>query len=362
MDISMFVEQMFSIAVARRASDIHLQPKEDHGLILFRIDGSLINWRTCTREQLMAIISKLKFIAHLDIGEKRYPQDGSLHHIINYRAVNIRLSTLPTIHGEKLVLRLFPAEQEQLTLAELGFTSKQLSRIEKMLQLQQGLLLVTGPTGAGKTTTIYKMLEKLAEQQGKNIVSLEDPVEMRLPNLTQTQVNPANSFTFATGLRAILRQDPDIIFVGEIRDEETANIAIRASLTGHFVLSTLHTSTSVGAIVRLLQMGVKPYYLASALTGVIAQRLFRLRCSYCEEGCYECFYTGYKGRQGVFEVLPISESIREEIVKGGEESRLRAKLKEMKIPPLTHQMKRHVTTSLTTVEECATFFMAEEWF
>lgn len=362
MDISLFVERMLSTAVARRASDIHLQPKEDHGLILFRIDGSLIDWRTCTSEQLLAIISKLKFIAHLDIGEKRYPQDGSLHQLINQRPVNIRLSTLPTIYGEKLVLRLFPEEQEQLSLAKLGFTHKQLELVEKMLQLEQGLLLVTGPTGAGKTTTIYKVLEKLAEQQGKNIVSLEDPVEMRFSRLTQAQVNPANSFTFATGLRAILRQDPDIIFVGEIRDEETANIAIRAALTGHFVLSTLHTGTSVGAIVRLLQMGIKPYYLASALTGVIAQRLFRLRCSYCREGCYACFFTGYKGRLGVFEVLPINDAMRKEIVQGGEESRLRARLLEQKIPPLSHQMKRHLATQATTVEECTSFLLAEEWF
>lgn len=361
MDISHFVEHMLSTAVTRRSSDIHIQPKEKMGEILFRIDGRLVEWRKCPNQQLLSIISKLKFISHMDIGEKRYPQDGSLNQKIKQVDIHIRLSTFPTIYGEKLVVRLFPTKEESLSFAHLGFTTKQLAIVEKMLQLSHGLLLVTGPTGSGKTTTLYKMLEKIAQQKGKNIISLEDPVEVRIPALTQAQVNPAHGFTFATGLRAILRQDPDVIFVGEIRDEETAEIAIRASLTGHFVLSSLHTSSGIRAIVRLLEMGIKPYYVASALSGVISQRLFRLRCPYCTTGCYACFYTSYLGRRGIFEVIPISEPLKAEIAKGGQEHQLKKVLNKLAIPPLTHQIKRHVASQLTSAEECATFLLAEEW-
>lgn len=361
MDVSYFVEQMLSVAINRRSSDIHIQPKEKNGEILFRIDGVLSEWTSSPNEQLLAVISKLKFIAHMDIGEKRFPQDGALNYSINNVSVHIRLSTFPTIFGEKLVVRLFPTQQEHLTLAHLGFTSRQFTYLQNMIQVPHGLLLVTGPTGSGKTTTLYKILEKLAEKKGKNIVSLEDPVEVRIPSLTQAQISPQQSFTFASGLRAILRQDPDIIFVGEIRDEETAEIAIRASLTGHFVLSTLHTPNAVGAIVRLIEMGIKPYYLASALTGVIAQRLFRLICPYCSSGCYACFNTGYYGRRGVFEVLPILPRLKEEIRKGNNEEDLRRVVKELKIPSIANQLKRHASSLLTSEEECYSFLLAEEW-
>ncbi len=351
MDPSLLVDAMLNQAALRRASDIHLQPKDKRGEILFRVDGFLSEWMACSTDQLRAIISKLKYIAQMDIGEKRLPQDGSLEQTIRHQKLQLRLSTLPTIYGEKLVIRLFPQQQERLTLAQLGFSPAQFKLLQRMIQLPYGLFLVTGPTGSGKTTTMYKILEQLQEQKGRNICSLEDPVEIRLPALTQVQIRPEQGFTFAKGLRAILRQDPDIIFVGEIRDEETAEIAVRAALTGHLVLSTLHTPTPIGTIARLLEMGIKPYYLASALIGVMTQRLYRLSCPYCREGCYACFYTGYLGRSGVFEILPIRSELKTAIQKGADEGGLRQAVQSLRMSTLEDQMIRHVATGRTTDEE-----------
>ncbi|GGK19307.1 hypothetical protein GCM10010965_10510 [Caldalkalibacillus thermarum] len=354
---------MIDEAIRRRASDIHLQPKENQAEILFRIDGYLNVWKCTTSEQLKAMITRLKFIGDMDIGETRIPQDGAVYHTFFQDRLHLRLSTMPSVFGEKLVIRIFPLQQERLTLAHLGLTPRQYQLLQRMIRLPHGLLLITGPTGSGKTTTLYKILEALAEQKGKNICSLEDPVEMRMPALTQVQVNPQSGLTFAKGLRAMLRQDPDVIFVGEIRDEETAEIAVRAALTGHLVLSTLHTYNTVGAIVRLLEMGVKPYYLASALIGVVSQRLFRLLCSICQgKGCYGCFYTGYYGRRGVFEMLPVSQKIRTVIHNGGDEERLRQIVLELKIPSIAQQLIRYQAIGLTTAEECFTFLVADEYF
>ncbi|MDQ0337687.1 type II secretory ATPase GspE/PulE/Tfp pilus assembly ATPase PilB-like protein [Caldalkalibacillus uzonensis] len=354
---------MLDMAIRRRASDIHLQPQENQAQIKFRIDGRLIFWQNITLEQLKAMVTRLKFIADMDIGETRVPQDGALYHTFNQDRLQLRLSTMPTIYGEKLVIRIFPLQQERLALAHLGFTPQQYEHLKRLIQLPHGLFLITGPTGSGKTTTLYKILEVLAEQKDKNICSLEDPVEMRIPGLTQVQVNPHYGLTFAKGLRAMLRQDPDVIFVGEIRDEETAEIAVRAALTGHLVLSTLHTYDTVGAIVRLLEMGIKPYYVASALIGVISQRLFRLRCLTCYgQGCYQCFYTGYYGRRGVFEMLPILKEIRIVIHQGGEEERLRQAAAQLKIASLGQQLIRYQAIDLTTTEECWGSLLADQHF
>lgn len=349
------VTHMLEAATLRRASDIHMQPKKEQGEILFRVDGYLLEWQSCSLEQLQAMLAQLKYLAQMDIGEKRLPQDGSLQQTIDKQPLQLRLSTLPTINGEKLVIRLFPQDKQNLTLEHLGFTSQQFQFLEPMIQQPHGLLLVTGPTGSGKTTTMYTMLDELLKKKGKNICSLEDPVEIQVPSMTQVQINPQQGFTFANGLRAILRQDPDIIFVGEIRDEETAEIAIRAALTGHLVLTTLHTPDVIGAVARLLEMNIKPYYLASALIGVLTQRLFRLRCSYCEQGCYHCFYTGYFGRRAVFELLPIIPELKLEIRQGASEESLQLVAKQLNLAPMQHQMLQHVTTGLTTEKECLAF-------
>lgn len=299
----------------------------------------------------------------MDIGETRLPQDGALEHAFARDIVQLRLATIPSVFGEKMVIRLYPLYKETLTLAQLGFTPRQLQELINMIKLPHGLLLITGPTGSGKTTTMYKILEELAQDRSKNICSLEDPVELRIPSLTQIQVNQKAGLTFASGLRAILRQDPDVIFVGEIRDEETAEITVRAALTGHLVLSTLHTFDAVGAIVRLLEMGIKPYYLASALIGVLSQRLYRLSCPLCQsKGCYACFYTGYRGRRGVFEILSIRPQLKTAIRENNSEGQLRQLVKEMKIPSIGSQLLRYHAIGLTTAEECIPHLLAEEYF
>lgn len=359
MEPGLLVERMLEEATLRRASDIHLRPKEDSATIMFRVDGYLIEWFKLRSDTLQAAISRLKYISQMDIGEKRFPQDGSLMQIIRDQIIQLRLSTIPTIHGEKLVIRLFPQQQEHLSLTKLGFSSRQRQHVLRMIQSTHGLLLMTGPTGSGKTTTMYRLLEQLLHNTGLNICSLEDPVEMRIENMTQVQIQPQQGFTFARGLRAMLRQDPDVIFVGEIRDEETAEIAIRAALTGHFVLSTLHTADAVGAIARLLQMNIKPYYIASALKGVINQRLFRRVCPYCQDGCYACFFTGYLGRQGVYELLPIDTKLRNVIMQAADGQRLQEVANSLNEPTIYDMLMRHVATGLTSPKESLAFLNME---
>lgn len=357
------VDHILATAYKLRASDIHLNPQAEGGEIWLRIDGRLTLWRKIKMEEFKAMLMRLKFVANMDIGETRLPQDGSLDHAFERDVVQLRLATIPSIYGEKMVIRLFPLYHETLTLAQLGFTPNQLTDLLNMIKLPHGLLLITGPTGSGKTTTMYKILEELARDKSKNICSLEDPVELRLPSLTQIQVNQKAGFSFAAGLRAILRQDPDVIFVGEIRDEETAEITVRAALTGHLVLSTLHTFDAVGAIVRLLEMGIKPYYLASALIGVLSQRLYRLSCPLCHsEGCYACFYTGYRGRRGVFEMVPIWPQLKKAIRENSSEGQLRHIVKELKVPSIGSQLLRYHAIGLTTAEECLPYLLAEEYF
>ena len=312
------------------ASDIHIEPYERHSAVRFRVDGTLREVVQPNRALHAALISRLKIMAELDISEKRLPQDGRISLRIGTRAVDVRVSTLPSAHGERAVLRLLDKSESKLTLPAVGMQGDTLRRFEGLIVQPHGIILVTGPTGSGKTTTLYAALGKL-DASTSNIMTVEDPIEYELAGVGQTQVNPKIDLDFAKALRAILRQDPDIIMIGEIRDFETAQIAIQASLTGHLVLATLHTNDAASAVTRLTDMGVEPFLLSSSLLGVLAQRLVRKLCVRCKEvatdpapnasnphppagyhpvGCPECGQTGYSGRTGVFELLVTNVAIR----------------------------------------------------
>ncbi|HVZ44260.1 MAG TPA: ATPase, T2SS/T4P/T4SS family [Ramlibacter sp.] len=305
------------------ASDIHIEPYERHSSVRFRVDGSLREVVQPNRALHAALISRLKIMAELDIAEKRLPQDGRISLRIGTRAVDVRVSTLPSAHGERAVLRLLDKSESRLTLESVGMTGATLARFESLIAQPHGIILVTGPTGSGKTTTLYAALQRL-DAASSNIMTVEDPIEYELPGVGQTQVNPKIDLDFAKALRAILRQDPDIIMIGEIRDFETAQIAIQASLTGHLVLATLHTNDASSAVTRLTDMGVEPFLLSSSLLGVLAQRLVRKLCPHCRgPGCDECGYTGYQGRTGVFELMVADEKIRELIHNRAAEAQIR---------------------------------------
>jgi general secretion pathway protein E len=326
---------LFTEAIKLGASDIHIETFEDSLAVRFRVDGVLREVIQPQRVLAPMIVSRIKVMAKLDISEKRLPQDGRISLHIAGHNVDVRVSVLPTSHGERIVLRLLDKQNAQLDLSVLGMMPDDLKIMEHLIARPHGIILVTGPTGSGKTTTLYAGLTQL-NQPGNNILTIEDPIEYDLPGVGQTQVNTKVDMTFAKGLRAILRQDPDIVMVGEIRDVETMDIAIQASLTGHLVLSTLHTNSAVGAVTRLMDMGVESFLLASSLIGVIAQRLVRVLCTYCREpvqpdftecqllgvepgtrstiyqakGCEHCANTGYNGRMGIYEMLPIDEHLR----------------------------------------------------
>ena len=292
------------------ASDIHIEPYERTSAVRFRVDGTLREVVTPNRALHAALISRLKIMADLDISEKRLPQDGRIGLRLGTRAVDIRVSTLPSAHGERAVLRLLDKSGTRLTLEAVGMLGDTLERFETLIKQPHGIILVTGPTGSGKTTTLYAALARL-DATSSNIMTVEDPIEYELPGVGQTQVNAKIELTFAKALRAILRQDPDVIMIGEIRDFETAQIAIQASLTGHLVLATLHTNDSVSAVTRLNDMGVEPFLLSSSLLGVLAQRLVRKVCTSCGgPGCEVCGQTGYQGRTGIFELLTIDDTVK----------------------------------------------------
>jgi general secretion pathway protein E len=301
------------------ASDIHIEPYERHSSVRFRVDGTLREVVQPNRALHAALISRLKIMAELDIAEKRLPQDGRIALRIGTRAVDVRVSTLPSAHGERAVLRLLDKSDSRLTLEAVGMQGEVLAQFSQLIAQPHGILLVTGPTGSGKTTTLYAALQRL-DAVTLNIMTVEDPIEYELPGIGQTQVNPKIELDFARALRAILRQDPDVIMIGEIRDFETAQIAIQASLTGHLVLATLHTNDAASAVTRLTDMGVEPFLLSSSLLGVLAQRLVRKLCPLCRRqdaqgqwhavGCEQCGHTGYAGRTGVFELLVADEAIR----------------------------------------------------
>ena len=333
------------------ASDIHIEPYERHSSVRFRIDGSLRDVVNPNRALHAALISRLKIMADLDIAEKRLPQDGRISLRIGTRAVDVRVSTLPSSHGERAVLRLLDKSGERINLEAVGMQGNVLTRFEHLIAQPHGIILVTGPTGSGKSTTLYAALERL-DTRRQNIMTVEDPIEYELSGVGQTQVNPKIDLTFAKALRAILRQDPDVIMIGEIRDFETAQIAIQASLTGHLVLATLHTNDAASAVTRLTDMGIEPFLLSSSLLGVLAQRLVRKLCSACQgAGCSVCGKTGYQGRTGVFELLATNDAIRAQIHHQAAEADLRAAALQDGMTLMRDDGERLVKSGVTSREE-----------
>lgn len=335
------------------ASDIHIEPYETHSAVRFRVDGLLREVVQPNRALHAALISRLKIMADLDIAEKRLPQDGRISLRMGTRAVDVRVSTLPNAHGERAVLRLLDKSGERLSLEAVGMAGPTLTRLEKLLAQPHGIVLVTGPTGSGKTTTLYAALSRFDASQS-NIMTVEDPIEYELPGVGQTQVNPRIALDFAKALRAILRQDPDIIMIGEIRDLETAQIAVQASLTGHLVLATLHTNDAASAVTRLTDMGIDPFLLSSSLLGVLAQRLVRKLCPACAGAlCSACARSGYVGRTGVFELLVASDGMRQLIHERAPEARLRDLALAEGMQLMREDAERLVAQGVTTRAEVA---------
>ncbi len=343
------------------ASDIHIEPYERTSSVRFRIDGTLREVVQPNRALHAALISRLKIMADLDIAEKRLPQDGRISLRIGTRAVDVRVSTLPSAHGERAVLRLLDKTETKLTLESVGMQGDTLARFEHLIAQPHGIILVTGPTGSGKTTTLYAALSRL-DAAGSNIMTVEDPIEYELAGVGQTQVNAKIDLTFAKALRAILRQDPDVIMIGEIRDFETAQIAIQASLTGHLVLATLHTNDAVSAVTRLTDMGVEPFLLSSSLLGVLAQRLVRKLCPACAApsptglgvqpvGCEVCGQTGYQGRTGIFELLVADDAVQALIHGRAAESQLLATGEQGGLRSMREDGQRLVEAGITSPAE-----------
>jgi general secretion pathway protein E len=333
------------------ASDIHIEPYERHSSVRFRVDGTLREVVQPNRALHAALISRLKIMAELDIAEKRLPQDGRISLRLGTRAVDVRVSTLPSAHGERAVLRLLDKSEARLTLEAIGMQGAVLQKVDQLIAQPHGILLVTGPTGSGKTTTLYAALQRL-DATRNNIMTVEDPIEYELAGVGQTQVNAKIDLTFAKALRAILRQDPDVIMIGEIRDFETAQIAIQASLTGHLVLATLHTNDAASAVTRLTDMGVEPFLLSSSLLGVLAQRLVRKTCAACHgAGCEACGQTGYAGRTGIFELLVASEVIRAQIHNQTAEADIRATALAQGMVLMRDDGQRLVDAGITSAEE-----------
>lgn len=350
-DVVLYVNQMLENAVHNGASDIHVEPYRDRLRIRQRVDGYLLEWDQLDRTFEPALISRIKVMGNLDIGERRQPQDGAMSIEIAGKQLEVRLSTIPVLHGEKIVLRLLYQQKEFPALEELGMSQEQIAQVKRFFH-QSGLLIVTGPTGSGKTTTLYALLDKL-NHPSLNLVTLEDPIELQIFGINQIQVGQKNGLTFQRGLRAVLRQDPNVIMIGEIRDRETAEIAINAALTGHLVMTTLHTQDSVSAVTRLLDMGIAPYLVSAACIGVIAQRLVRIFCEECDgTGCETCHYLGYRGRQGVFEILEMNEHLRQMVLQNTSLDRLRAYLRQgAKIEQLSDRLHQLVEQKITSLEE-----------
>lgn len=350
-DIASYINQLLHQAVQIQASDVHIEPQHDSLRIRMRVDGQLFETGRVDLCYATAIVSRIKVMSRLDIGEKRIPQDGVFSFEPNNQNLEIRISTLPTIYGEKVVMRLLRLREKPYTMEELGLETEQQRRITHLLSRNSGLMIVTGPTGSGKTTTLYTLLKAL-NQSRTNIVSLEDPVELQLDGINQVQIHPKSGLTYACALRAVMRQDPDVIMIGEIRDEEIANIAVSAALTGHLVLTTLHTADAAGAVIRLLDLKVEPYRLAASLIGVIAQRLVRRVCIRCDgEGCNHCRQTGYRGRTGVFEVMEVNHALAEQIVHQKTWMQIRETLVDSGMKPLEEMVLECVKKGKTTMEE-----------
>jgi general secretion pathway protein E len=413
-----WVNNLFYTAVKDRASDIHIEPTDEKVVVRYRIDGRLIPRKEANRGFLPSIVSRVKIEAGLNIAEKRLPQDGRITKKIAGKVIDVRVSTIPTAKGERVVMRLLDKEQVLLNLIDLGFARRELDQLHGLITRPNGILLVTGPTGSGKTTTLYACLNKINTPE-KNILTAEDPVEYELRGIGQMQVQPKIGLTFASGMRSFLRQDPDVIMVGEIRDHETAEIAIHASLTGHLVLSTLHTNDAPSAITRLVDMDVQPYQISSSVLAVLAQRLVRRLCEVCRTpytptsqdlrelgidaaraqeklaelqrvaattvlgnvrpstlpapassngeltlyhpgGCEECSNTGYRGRIGIFELMLIDEPVRREILNNSDAKTIQRVAQQQGMRPLREDGARQVIAGVTSVEEVLAATQAAE--
>lgn len=370
------VNQLFLSAIDQRASDIHFDPHEKQLHVRFRIDGDLRTETVYPKKIQSVMLTRLKVMSNLDITESRLPQDGRIKYTLRNRAYDFRVSTLPTMYGEKIVIRILDSSQGLTDLTKLGFGKRNEQAYRDMLKRPNGIILITGPTGSGKSSTLYASLKELNDET-KNIITVEDPVEYQLNGINQVQVNSKVGLTFASGLRSILRQDPNIVMVGEIRDTETAEIAIRASLTGHLVLSTLHTNSAISSITRLVDMGVEPFLVAASTTGLVAQRLVRRVCRDCGQvepvskserslfdaegvhidqivrgkGCSSCNFTGYRGRLAIHEVIPIDEGLRRMIMNQSTESEMVDYAKSQGATFLLSDGLEKVAAGLTTTEE-----------
>lgn len=365
-------------AIQQGASDIHFEPGEHSFGVRYRIDGVLLKRNAPPIESQSALITRIKVMAKMDISEQRLPQDGRMKLCQGGKEIDFRVSTIPTVHGERIVLRILHQENILLGLEKIGMGEKVLRSFRKMIHAPEGILLVTGPTGSGKTTTLYSVLSEISQGE-VNIMTIEDPVEYKLPGISQMNVAPQIQLNFAKGLRHLLRQDPDVMMIGEIRDRETAEIAIQASLTGHFVISTLHTNDAPAALTRLADMGVEPYLLSSSILGVLAQRLLRCICPHCREsytpsldemrelglqkeqlsdgklfkgkGCTHCFQSGFKGRHGIYEWMPMYSKIKSQILKSADAQELRKTARSYEMQSLFEEGKSLVLRGLTTSAE-----------
>lgn len=365
-------------AVKVRASDIHIEPFEKELRVRYRIDGVLYEALTPPKQYQSAITSRIKIMANLNIAEKRLPQDGRIKIKITDREIDLRVSVIPISFGERIVLRLLDRSAQIYNLHDLGMSESRLAIFSRLIKLTHGIILVTGPTGSGKTTTLYAALSSVNSME-QNIITVEDPVEYQMPGIGQIQVNPKIGLTFASGLRSILRQDPDVILIGEMRDYETAEIAIQASLTGHLVFSTLHTNDAAGAITRLVDMGVEPYLVSSSVVGIMAQRLVRMICPHCREsyeprsealrdvglkpddlldgrlyrgrGCDKCYHSGYMGRRGIFEILLVDEDIRRMILERTNTGEIKKVALDKGMLTLRMSGAQKVIEGVTTIEE-----------
>jgi len=354
------VNEMLTNAAEQRASDIHIEPEETQLIVRFRIDGILHEYLNCPLADYPAIASRIKLVGGLNIAESRRPQDGRTNIQVARSSMDIRISTIPTMNGESIVLRLLNKEAVSFDLKVVGMLDEMRARFEKLVGIPHGIILVVGPTGSGKTTTLYSVISMLNDHK-KKIITIEDPVEYRMERLSQMQVNPQIGLTFASGLRHIVRQDPDVILVGEIRDRETADIAINAALTGHLVLSTLHTNDAAGAVTRLLDMGVEGFLLSSALYGVLSQRLVRKICKACEGSgidynrtgnkCRHCNGTGFQGRTGIFELLLVNDEIRNAISRHASSNEIADIAVRHGMKPLVEDGMVKVAAGITTETE-----------